>query len=336
MNVITPAPKALLRPPPVLPRPNEPCWCGSSEKYKKCHKEADGVFLREERVRLEKNRVMPGVVSPMREVPLSIRRPDYAATGTPARGDGSNVRTAEELVRMRRACAAAARVMRITGEAVKPGITTDALDAIAHDATCALGGYPSPLNYRGFPKSICTSVNEVICHGIPDSRPLQNGDIVNLDITVYLDGMHGDCNATFLVGEVDEESKQLVRVTRECLELGIAAVKPGRPLNDIGRAIEQHADKYGYGVVRSYCGHGIGSVFHTPLQVPHYYDARANEKMVEGMTFTIEPMINAGSHEDALWPDDWTAVTKDLRRSAQFEHTILVTKDGAEVLTVER
>ncbi len=337
MNTATQTAAASLvrRPPPVLPRPNETCWCGSGAKYKKCHKEADFGFLREEKARLELTRVKPGTVSAIREVPLNIARPDYAATGRPGKGTGRDVRTPEELVRMRRACQVAARVLRMAGEQVKAGVTTDSIDAFTHDLIISLGGYPSPLNYRGFPKSVCSSVNEVICHGIPDSRPLKDGDIVNLDITVFLDGMHGDTNATFLVGEVDEDSKRLVRVTHECLMKGIEAVKPGLPINVIGRAIEAHADAHGYGVVRSYCGHGIGDVFHTNLQIPHYFDARMTTKIEAGMTFTIEPMISIGSWEANHWNDDWTAVTADLKRSAQFEHTILVTDSGAEILTRE-
>jgi methionyl aminopeptidase len=322
------------RPPARLPKPNDKCWCGSGDKYKKCHKEADAIFLRDERKRLEQSRVRPGQLSAFRDVPAHIKKPEYAITGTPGPGTGRNVRTPEELVRMRRACNAAARVLQLTAAAVKPGVTTDALDALAHEATIALGAYPSPLNYRGFPKSICTSVNEVICHGIPDSRALVEGDIVNLDITVFLEGMHGDTNATFCVGQVDPSSKKLVEVTRECLEQGIASVKPGRPISDIGRAIETCADGYGYGVVRSYCGHGIGDIFHTNLQVPHYYDPRMRTVMEPGMTFTIEPMITEGTWEDRLWDDGWTVVTADLRRSAQFEHTLLVTEKGAEILTV--
>jgi methionyl aminopeptidase len=236
---------------------------------------------------------------------------------------------------MRRACAAAARVLRVAGEAVRPGITTDGIDELAHAEIVRLGAYPSPLNYRGFPKSICTSVNEVICHGIPDSRPLEGGDIVNLDVTVYLDGMHGDCSATFLVGEVDADGRRLVQVARECLHEGIAAVRPGRPISDIGRAIEAYASQHEYGVVRSYCGHGIGDTFHTSLQIPHHYDPSLRRQMAPGMTFTIEPMITEGTWEDRLWDDGWTAVTDDGERSAQFEHTVLVTEAGAEILTVE-
>jgi methionyl aminopeptidase len=253
----------------------------------------------------------------------------------PGRGSGRNVRTPEELVRMRRACTSAAKILRMAGAFVKPGITTDDIDAYVHELTIKEGGYPSPLNYRGYPKSVCTSVNEVICHGIPDDRVLLDGEIVNLDVTIFLDGMHGDTNATFFVGNVDDESKQLVKVTHECLLKGIGAVKVGRPINDIGREIELHAEKFGYGVVRAYCGHGISETFHAPLQIPHYYDPRSTTKMELGMTFTIEPMIALGTWEEVTWDDEWTAVTKDLKRTAQFEHTILVTETGAEILTKE-
>jgi methionyl aminopeptidase len=312
---------------------NDPCWCGSGKKYKKCHEAADHAAgsppPTPRRAPLRPGRVGPGLL-----VPPQIARPEYAGGGEP-RVSRKDVKSAEELARQRRACEAAARVLRVAGEAVAIGVTTEALDAVAHAEIVRLGGYPSPLGYRGFPKSICTSVNEVICHGIPDSRPLADGDIVNLDVTVYLDGMHGDCSATWLVGNVDEAGRRLVRVARECLEKGIAAVRPGRPVSDIGAAIEPHAVRHGYGVVRSYCGHGIGDGFHTALQIPHHLDRSARRLMEEGMTFTIEPMITEGTWEDLLWDDGWTAVTADGRRSAQFEHTLVVTKDGAEILTVE-
>ena len=337
MNLTTtPAPSAeRLRPPNKLPKPNDPCWCGSGKKYKKCHQEADAEFLKDERKRLETNRVRPGRVSPMRAVPDTIPKPDYWQTGQPSRGTGRLIRTPEEIVLMRTAGHAAARILRLAGAFVKPGLSTDDIDAYVHELTLKEGGYPSPLNYRGFPKSVCTSVNEVICHGIPDDRKLLDGDIVNLDVTIFLGGVHGDCNATFFVGNIDEESRQLVRVTQECLMKGIEAVKPGRPISDIGRNIEQHADKYGYGVVRAYCGHGISETFHANLQIPHYFDARSTTKMEVGMTFTIEPMIALGTWEETTWEDEWTAVTKDLKRTAQFEHTILVTETGADILTRE-
>jgi methionyl aminopeptidase len=301
---------------------NDPCWCGSGKKYKRCHKAS------EERVR-------PGTLSPPRPVPSHIPKPDYATTGEPKRRDEPRVKSSDVIERMRVAGRVAAEILQKAGERVAPGVTTDAIDEFVHEATIERGAYPSPLNYRGFPKSLCTSVNEVICHGIPDSRPLEGGDIVNLDVTVYLEGMHGDCSATFLVGEVDPEGRRLVEAARECLAKGIAAVRPGRPISDIGKAIESHASRHGYGVVRAYCGHGIGESFHTALQIAHHYDPALKRLMEPGMTFTIEPMITEGTWEDALWDDGWTAVTADGKRSAQFEHTIAVGANGAEILTVE-
>ena len=321
--------------PAVLPGPNDVCWCGSGAKYKKCHRGADAVEARKKGSDTHRRGIRPGTVSPMRSVPPHIPRPDYAETGRPSRSpDGPEVKSPDVIARMRRACKAAAQVLELTGAAVRPGITTDELDAIAHEAYIKLGGYPSTLNYHGYPKSLCTSVNEVICHGIPDSRALEEGDIVNLDITIFLEGVHGDCSATFFVGKVDPDSERLVKVTRECLELGIAAVKPGRPISDIGRAIEAHATRNGMSVVRAYCGHGIGERFHSPLQIPHYYEADAKTIIQPGMTFTVEPMINLGHWQHRSWDDGWTAVTADGSRSAQFEHTLLVNDQGAEILTL--
>jgi methionyl aminopeptidase len=310
---------------------NEPCWCGSGAKYKKCHRDADALgggpaVARPDAIR-------PGTVSPRRPVPADIPRPNYAASGRP-RPVPEIADPEERVARMRRACRAAAGVLAEGARALRPGITTDQIDAIVHDACIARGGYPSPLNYHGFPKSLCTSVNEVILHGIPDNRPLRGGDIVNLDVTIYLDGMHGDCSATFPVGEIDEASKRLLRVTRECMEIGIAAVRPGRPVSFIGRAIEAHATAHGYGVVRAFCGHGIGENFHSEPQVLHYFDPEASAIMEEGMFFTVEPMITSGKPDHILWPDGWTAVAADGQRAAQFEHTVLVKRDGAEILTL--
>jgi methionyl aminopeptidase len=299
---------------------NDACWCGSGRKYKRCHQ-------------ARQERVLPGTVSPLREVPDDIPRPDYAALGRPLRVDEPMVKSPDVLARLREACRVAAEVLRITGEAVGVGVTTDELDAVCHAATIERGAYPSPLNYHGYPKSLCTSVNEVICHGIPDSRPLADGDIVNLDVTVYLDGVHGDTNATFGVGEIDAESQRLITVTRESLDRAIAAVAPGRPISDLGRAIARHAEAAGFGVVRAYCGHGIGEVFHSGPQIPHYYEPSATTIMEPGMTFTIEPMITMGTWRHIAWDDGWTAVTADGRRTAQFEHTVAVTTTGADVLT---
>ena len=269
-------------------------------------------------------------------MPPEIPRPDYARFGRPKRRFGrsdSEPLTAEQLARMRRACRAAAEVLEITGRAVQPGVTTEALDVIAHRETIARGAYPSPLNYNGYPKSICTSVNEVVCHGIPDSRPLAEGDIVNVDVTVFLDGMHGDCSATYAVGQIAPAAQKLIDVTRACLAKGIAAVVPGRPISDIGKAIEALATEQRCGVVRAYCGHGIGETFHTGVYVPHFFDRGAKAIMRPGMTFTIEPMITLGSYECVQWKDGWTEVTADRDLTAQFEHTLVVTDEGAEILT---
>lgn len=277
--------------------------------------------------------VRKGSVSPRLPVPSTIRRPDYADRGRPRGFHASRPFTSSELLRMRRACRAAALVLDEISKLAGPGITTDTIDRAAHAAYLRLGGYPSTLNYHGFPKSLCTSVNEVVCHGIPDDRALRDGDIVNLDVTIYLDGMHGDCSATYPVGDIDPGSAHLVQVTRECLELGIAAVRPGRPFRAIGQAIEPHAARHGYNVVRRYGGHGIGRSFHTELHVPHHDDPRATRIIEPGMVFTIEPMLTAGTFTVREWDDGWTVVTADGKRSAQFEHTILVTDHGAEILT---
>ena len=235
---------------------------------------------------------------------------------------------------MRRAGHAAAEILLEVGPYVAPGVTTDRLDEIVHEATIARGGYPSPLNYRGYPKSVCTSVNEVICHGIPDSRSLADGDIVNVDVTIYLDGVHGDTSVTFPVGEVSDHDRHLVAETRVSMDDGIAAAGPDRPVHAIGRAIERHANRNGLGVVHEFIGHGIGTEFHSGLQVPHYYDPRAQTVLEPGMTFTVEPMLTLGDPACGMWDDEWTAVTLDGRRTAQFEHTLLVTEDGIEVLTM--
>ncbi len=269
-----------------------------------------------------------------RSVPAGIDRPSYAATGQPPPGRGRSVQTPEIIERMRVSGAIAAEVLLEVGAAVAPGITTDELDAITHEATISRQSYPSPLNYRGFPKSVCTSINDVICHGIPEARPLVEGDIINIDVTIFHDGVHGDTNATFLVGEVDDESRRLVRETRTAMYRGIAAVVPGAHLYDIGRAIEDHATACGLGVVREFIGHGIGEQFHGGLQILHYFDDRADTVLEPGMTFTIEPMITLGSPELWVWDDGWTAVTRDGSRSAQFEHTMVVTDTGVELLTV--
>jgi methionyl aminopeptidase len=278
--------------------------------------------------------VLPGVVSPMLAVPPEIERPAYADTGRVERWSESRVKTPDIIERMRVAGLMAAEVLRLAGEMVAPGVTTDEIDKYVHQLTIDRGAYPSPLNYSGYPKSVCTSVNEVICHGIPDSRALVDGDIINIDVTCFVGGVHGDTNATFFVGNVDAESRNLVKVTEECTWYGIDAVVPGRPLSDIGRAIESHAKQHRLGVVKAFIGHGIGEQFHTDVQVLHYYDPKASMIMRPGMTFTIEPMITLGTWQHKMaFDDDWTAITADGKRTAQFEHTCLVTDDGVDVLT---
>ncbi len=277
----------------------------------------------------------PAVVSGRRSVPPHIERPEYVDRPAPAPYDGPEVKDADTIARMRVAGRIAAQALQHVGAHVAPGITTDELDRIGHEFLVARDAYPSTLGYRGFPKSLCTSVNEVVCHGIPDSRPVRDGDIVNVDITAYVGGVHGDTNATFLAGDVDEQSRALVERTEESLRRAIKAVRPGRQINVIGRVIESYAKRFGYGVVRDFTGHGIGTAFHSGLIVPHYDAAPDHDDLiVPGMTFTIEPMLTLGTDRCAQWDDGWTVVTADASRSAQFEHTLLVTETGAEILTL--
>ncbi len=279
--------------------------------------------------------VTPGEISPRRPVPASIESPEYVDRPAPARDTGPEVKDAETIERMRIAGRIAAQAMEAAAAVIAPGVTTDEIDRVGHEFLLDHGAYPSTLGYKAFPKSLCTSVNEVICHGIPDSRPLEDGDIVNIDITAYIGGVHGDTDATYLCGNVDEESRLLVERTREAMMRGIRAAVPGRETNVIGRVIESYARRFGYGVVRDFTGHGIGRAFHSGLIIPHYDAAPAYSTIIEpGMTFTIEPMLNLGTPEWEMWDDDWTVVTKDRKRSAQFEHTILITDTGSEILTL--
>ena len=281
------------------------------------------------------NHLIPGTLSAMRKVPTGIVRPEYVGKPAPAKFTGSDIKTPDQIERIRAAGKIAAQAIAIVGLECKPGVTTDELDAIAHEFIISQGAYPSTLGYRGYPKSICSSINEIICHGIPDNTVLQDGDIINIDITAYLDGYHGDSNQTFLVGEVLENIRLLVERTREALMRGIAVVAPGRELNLIGRTIESYAKRFGYGVVRDFTGHGIGEAFHSGLIVPHYDSAPLyNEIMQPGMVFTIEPMLTLGTHEYNMWADGWTVATKDHSITAQFEHTLVVTETGAEILTL--
>ncbi|MGW8195722.1 MAG: type I methionyl aminopeptidase [Desulforhopalus sp.] len=323
------------------PGRNDPCWCNSGKKYKKCHLASDerGNTAGHEPLKnsSRKPTVTAGEVSAVQEVPAHISCPDYARSGTPSSTKLSCKKLSDNQIdRMRKACTIARRVLDEVLAHVRPGISTDELDRIAHRRTIELGAYPSPLNYMGFPKSICTSVNEVVVHGIPDSRLLVDGDIINCDVTVYFAGMHGDCSETVLVGKVDDAGRRLVRVAWECLMKGIDIIRPGQQLNTIGLVIETHARLNGFSVVREFTGHGIGESFHMAPYVAHFYEPENTTLIEEGMTFTVEPMINAGCAECEIWPDKWTAVTADLARSAQFEHTLLVTPNGAEILTGDR
>jgi methionyl aminopeptidase len=277
--------------------------------------------------------LQPGRVSPLRQVPANIVRPEYVGKRFPKTGE-PDVKDAETIERMRVAGRIAAQALAEVGRHVVPGVTTDELDRVGHEFLCDHGAYPSTLGYRGYPKSLCTSLNEVICHGIPDDTVIADGDIVNVDITGFIGGVHGDTNATFLAGAVDEESRLLVERTHEAMMRGIRAVAPGRPLNAVGRVIESYARRFGYGVVRDFTGHGIGTTFHSGLMVPHFDDPDTAVIMEQGMTFTIEPMLTLGSIAYDVWPDGWTAVTRDRKRTAQFEHTLVVTADGSEILTL--
>ena len=279
--------------------------------------------------------LVPGLITPRRPVPASIPRPEYVRRPRPAHDDRGDVYTAEEIELIRQSGRIAAQAIALVGEHVAPGVSTEQLDAVAHEFLVGHGAYPSTLGYRGYPKSSCTSVNEVICHGIPDDTVLEDGDIVNIDITAFKDGHHGDSNQTFIVGQASKNVTLLVERTREALNRGIRAVAPGRQVNVIGRSIESYARRFGYGVVRDFTGHGVGRSFHSGLIIPHYDSAPAYDtEMVPGMVFTIEPMLTLGGPEWDMWTDDWTVTTKDKSITAQFEHTLVVTERGAEILTL--
>lgn len=276
-----------------------------------------------------------GKLSPTRPVPSSIPRPEYVGRLAPSKNTKGDVRTPDEIEKIRAAGKIAAQAIELVGKHAKPGVTTDELDRIGHEFLISQGAYPSTLGYRNYPKSLCSSVNEVICHGIPDDTVLEEGDIVNIDITAFKNGFHGDSNQTFMVGEVRQEIKDLVERTHEAMMRGINAALPGREINIIGRAIEAYAKRFNYGVVRDFTGHGIGESFHSGLIIPHYDSAPLyGEEIKVGMVFTIEPMLTLGTHEWDMWPDNWTVLTKDKSITAQFEHTIAITDDGPEILTL--
>ena len=284
--------------------------------------------------RTAQGHLVPGKISPKLEVPKSIPRPEYVGKASPSKNTLGDKYSLDEIKKIRHASKIAAQALETVCEAIKPGVTTDQLDKIGHEFLLKHNAYPSTLGYRGFPKSLCTSLNEVICHGIPDDTIVEEGDIVNIDITAYIDGFHGDNNKTVTVGQVDPKVQELVERTEQALHRGIKASMPGREVNIIGRAIETYAKRFGYGVVKEFTGHGVGRAFHTGLIIPHYDTDQYKELIEPGMVFTIEPMLTLGSANWDMWEDDWTVTTEDKSFTAQFEHTILITESGPEILTV--
>jgi methionyl aminopeptidase len=281
---------------------NDTCWCGSGKKYKKCHLEMD---LRLEE--LEKK----GYIIPPRSI----------------------IKSEEQIAGIRRACQLSREILDRLEDLITPGITTDTINTWVHEYTIAHGAIPAPLHYNGYPKSVCTSINEVICHGIPEERVLVDGDILNIDVTCILDGYYGDTSRMYLIGDPSAQARELVRVARECMYLGIEQVRPFNRVGDIGYTIEQHARKYGFSVVQDFGGHGVGVEFHEEPFVQHYGEKDSGMILIPNMVFTIEPMINAGSYECRVLDDNWTAVTADGSLSAQWEHTVRVTEDGVEILS---
>lgn len=282
-----------------------------------------------------RGKLTPGTPTPIRKVPESIERPEYVWKDEVQEGIGEPfVQTPETIEAMRETSKIAANALATVGNAVKPGVTTDELDGIVHEYLLDHGAYPSPLGYRGFPKSSCVSLNEIVCHGIPDTTEVRDGDIVNIDVTAYKNGVHGDTNATFLAGDVSEEHRLLVERTYQATMRGIKAAKPGREVNVIGRVIESYAKRFGYNVVTDFTGHGVGTTFHNGLVVLHYDSDAYRDVLEPGMTLTIEPMINLGALPYDIWGDGWTVQNRDGEYTAQFEHTILITEDGNEILTI--
>jgi methionyl aminopeptidase len=277
--------------------------------------------------------LIPGAISLERAVPKTITRPEYVGKPAPAKHTAGDKYDQVTIGKIRKASKIAAQGLELVLAAAKPGVTTDYLDAVGHEFLISQGAYPSTLGYRGFPKSLCTSLNEVICHGIPDDTVLEEGDIVNIDISAFIDGVHGDTNGTALVGTVSEDKSLLVERTHEAMMRGIKAAMPGREVNIIGRAIESYAKRFNYGVVKEFTGHGVGTSFHTGLIIPHYDTDEYRDTIEVGMVFTVEPMLTLGTADWEMWNDGWTVVTKDRQFTAQFEHTILITENGPEILT---
>jgi methionyl aminopeptidase len=318
-----------LRPARNLGR-NDPCHCGSGKKYKACHLNADQAA---QRSAAPAGGATTGAHA---EAPAAWTRHVQRTGSTAERLKGKNstlIKTPEQIEGIRRSCQATKRILDLMEGRLEPGVTTEQINTWVHEATLAEGAIPAPLNYRGFPKSVCTSINAVVCHGIPDGTALRDGDIINVDVTCILDGYYGDASRTYEVGKVAPEARRLVRVTRECLELGIKQVRPGGFVGDIGQAIQAHAEAAGFSVVRDFVGHGVGIRFHEEPQIPHFGTRGRGHPLLPGMVFTIEPMINTGDWRVKILGDGWTAVTADGSLSAQFEHTVTVTPAGVEILS---
>lgn len=281
---------------------NDLCWCGSGKKYKKCHLDSD----------IASGAITSGKIQPP---------------------PGVIIKTETQIAGIRKSCRLTKEILNMVAERIQPGITTDDINDWVHEYTVSHGAIPAPLHYNGFPKSVCVSLNNVICHGIPDATVIREGDILNVDVTTNLDGFYGDAGRMFMIGKTSEEAERLIRVSHECLYIGIEQVKPYHDFGEIGYAIEQHAVKNGYSVVRDYGGHGIGLRFHEEPHVHHYGNRKRGIIMLPDMVFTIEPMVNQGRYETRLMPDSWTAVTIDGKLSAQWEHTVRVTESGVEILT---
>ena len=282
-----------------------------------------------------RGKLTPGKQTPVRSVPNSIERPEYVWKDSVQENVGEPfVQTPEIIEAMRESSKIAANALKEAGKAVQPGNTTDEVDRVAHEYMVDHGAYPSTLGYMGFPKSCCVSLNEIVCHGIPDSTVIQEGDIVNIDVTAYKNGVHGDTNATFFAGEVAEEHRLLVERTKKAMMRGIKAAKPGREINVIGRVIESYANRFGYNVVEDFTGHGVGPTFHNGLVALHYDSESYRDILEPGMTLTIEPMLNLGELDYDIWSDGWTVQNRDGEYSAQFEHTLVITEDGNEILTL--
>ena len=316
--------------PARAPGRNDPCHCGSGKKYKACHLTADQAA---QRGAAPAGAVAEGAVA---EAPAAWTRhvQRVGSAGGRLRGQNSTlIKTPAQIEGIRRSCQATRRILDLLEGRLVPGVTTEEINTWVHEATLAEGAIPAPLNYRGFPKSVCTSVNQVVCHGIPDPTVLREGDIINVDVTCILDGYFGDASRTYGVGTVAPEAQRLVQVTRECLELGIRQVRPGGFAGDIGQAIQAHAEAAGFSVVRDFVGHGVGIRFHEEPQIPHFGTRGRGHPLLPGMVFTIEPMINAGDWRVKILDDGWTAITADGSLSAQFEHTVTVTPTGVDILS---